>query len=164
MKGSGIKLVLDVSGFKHALSKDGTFEIYYLEDCFNYIHKRMAEDILLLIGFMNYIDDICCNGERCYWLYKGVYVRGATYEIFKFNMIKRLKEDYMSYWGLMAVVEKIESLGYIVSITGTYCMIIDKGSFVIESCKSDCKIVSVYGCCVSFVKWYNENNGIDKGK
>lgn len=65
--------------------------------------------------------------------------------------------SFDSWDDLMEVVEKIESVGYSVVITGNICRIEHEGNGDFVICKTDNKIVSVYESCTSFVKWYNAN-------
>ena len=61
---------------------------------------------------------------------------------------------------LMEVVEKIESLGYYVNITGTYVSIgaiESKTNPIFIEKDSDIKIEAVYNACVEFIKWYNSH-------
>ena len=62
---------------------------------------------------------------------------------------------------LMEVVEKIESLGNYINITGTYTSIgaIEQKNrlFFIEKDSLNNKIEAVYKAVVEFIKWYNKN-------
>ena len=58
---------------------------------------------------------------------------------------------------LMSVVDKIESIGYSVVITGNVCRIEHEGNGDFIITKTGSKIISVYESCMSFVKWYNAN-------
>lgn len=65
---------------------------------------------------------------------------------------------YHTDWNwLMEVVEKIESLNFIVYIETNYCQLYNATNHeeLIKSIYST-KIESVYKACVEFVKWYNE--------
>ena len=68
---------------------------------------------------------------------------------------------YHSSWDwLMEVVEKIESLGYYVNITGTYVSIgaiESKTNPIFIEKDSNIKIEAVYNACVEFIKWYNSH-------
>ena len=68
---------------------------------------------------------------------------------------------YHSDWNwLMEVVEKIESLGYYVNITGTYVSIgaiESKTNPIFIEKDSNIKIEAVYNACVEFIKWYNSH-------
>ena len=57
---------------------------------------------------------------------------------------------------LMEVVEKIESLNFIVYIETNYCQLYNATNHeeLIKSIYST-KIESVYNACVEFIKWYN---------
>ena len=60
----------------------------------------------------------------------------------------------------MEVVEKIESLGYYVNITGTYVSIgaiESKTNPIFIEKDSNIKIEAVYNACVEFIKWYNSH-------
>ena len=69
---------------------------------------------------------------------------------------------YDTDWNwLMEVVEKIESLGNYINITGTYTSIgaIEQKNrlFFIEKDSLNNKIEAVYKAVVEFIKWYNKN-------
>lgn len=69
--------------------------------------------------------------------------------------------QFNSDWNwLMEVVEKIESLGYYVNITGTYVSIgaiESKTNPIFIEKDSNIKIEAVYNACVEFIKWYNSH-------
>lgn len=69
---------------------------------------------------------------------------------------------YHSDWNyLMAVVEKIESLGYCVKIT-TGMIAIKEWLSLSDSANieySGSKLHTVYNSCVQFIKWHNEKGG-----
>ena len=71
------------------------------------------------------------------------------------SYVKNLK--YRSDWNwLMEVVEKIESLGYRVTIVRHICRIdlTEESKLIIsEDIK---KIEAVYSACLKFIEWYNE--------
>jgi hypothetical protein len=70
--------------------------------------------------------------------------------------LETMKFSYDWNW-LVQVVDKIESLGYMVVIQGTLCNIATNKYFKGIIIKNlDTKIESVYNACVDFVKWYNE--------
>ena len=68
---------------------------------------------------------------------------------------------YNSNWNwLMEVVEKIESLGYRVTIVRHICRIdlTEESKLIIsEDIK---KIEAVYSACLEFIKWYNKQNKV----
>ena len=74
-----------------------------------------------------------------------------------------LTKEYLKFhsdWNwLMQVVEKIESLNFIVYIETNYCQLYNATNHeeLIKSIYST-KIESVYNACVEFIKWYNEQN------
>ena len=62
---------------------------------------------------------------------------------------------------LMEVVEKIESLGFEVTILKNECTIRDNGLNDFDFDRTYCvptKIEAIYNACVDFIKWYNEQN------
>lgn len=71
---------------------------------------------------------------------------------------------YHSDWNwLMQVVEKIESLNFVVDIQnipglGQYCRIFSAGADVVTVRNYETKIKAVYNACVEFIKWYNQQN------
>lgn len=74
------------------------------------------------------------------------------------TIIEYLKYDTDWNW-LMEVVEKIESLSYDVFINTCVCRITDVGQGVLEDIETfnyENKIKAVYGACVEFIKWHNE--------
>ena len=85
-----------------------------------------------------------------------VHITGKNTDFVMFEFSKSAK--YHSDWNwLMQVVDKIESLGYIVVIQSTLCNISTNKFFNGVIIKNlDTKIESVYNACVDFVKWYNE--------
>ena len=75
------------------------------------------------------------------------------------NLVFSPALKYNSDWNwLMEVVEKIESLGYRVTIVRHICRIdlTEESKLIIsEDIK---KIEAVYTACLEFIKWYNKNN------
>lgn len=76
----------------------------------------------------------------------------------KLYLIEELK--FHSDWNwLIEVVEKIESLGFNVSIEFSTCIITysdDDFKEIIGISDNYSKIQAVYNACVAFIKWYNE--------
>ena len=65
---------------------------------------------------------------------------------------------YHSSWNwLMPVVEKIEKLGYRVTIQGLNCWIDTHKGAIFGTDKKNSKRNSVYIAVVEFIKWYNQN-------
>lgn len=68
--------------------------------------------------------------------------------------IENLK--FHSDWNwLMEVVEKIESLGYLVEIRENVCFIKTSEQDYFSELE-ETKLQAVYRACVKFIKWYNE--------
>ena len=69
---------------------------------------------------------------------------------------------YHEDWNwLMEVVEKIESLNYVVEIKITWCRIkqIENGNVIVLRWEEEkTKIEAVYNAVVEFIKWYNNQN------
>ena len=87
-----------------------------------------------------------------------------TFEVYIDDVLTTLErpvKNYNSDWNwLMEVVEKIESLGYYVNITGTYVSIgaiESKTNPIFIEKDSNIKIEAVYNACVEFIKWYNSH-------
>ena len=72
---------------------------------------------------------------------------------------QKIAMNFHSSWNmLMDVVEKIESLGYRVTIVRHICRIdlTEESKLIIsEDIK---KIEAVYTVCFKFIQWYNDNN------
>lgn len=74
--------------------------------------------------------------------------------------------SYHNSWNwLIPVVEKIESLGYVVKIHLKSCFIMshDKfianiGNYISKFHSKASKIDAVYAACVSFIQWFNTQN------
>lgn len=66
------------------------------------------------------------------------------------------KLKYHSSWEwLMPVVEKIEGLGYFVSINGNNCLITDeRRSLIAHTQRFETKIQTVLQAVTIFIKWY----------
>lgn len=78
------------------------------------------------------------------------------------DIYKQCKFDTDWNW-LMSVVEKIESLGYTVTIAGVMCKVtkvLDIENSIVSYVLGDKsrKLELVYITIVDFIKWYNENN------
>lgn len=77
-----------------------------------------------------------------------------------FYPINELKFYYLWNW-LMPVVEKVESMGYIVTITQNICTI--KASVMVITRQTgnygtpDTKIYNTWLALIDFIKWYKEN-------
>ena len=72
------------------------------------------------------------------------------------------KENFQDYFrndwnSLMEVVEKIEALGFIVTIKMDECEIISQRSFNMNFFGGGSKINATYKIVVQFIKWYNKN-------
>ena len=70
-----------------------------------------------------------------------------------------LMYNYSWDW-LMPVVEKIEGLGYGVTIgMGMYCVIQDETTEndIEFTGMENSKLLSTYKACIQFIEWYNEN-------
>lgn len=69
---------------------------------------------------------------------------------------------YHSDWNaLMSVVEKIESLGYEVTIYNKSAIVWTNAKGIknyYERTIGDTKLSAVYSACIKFINWYNENN------
>lgn len=99
----------------------------------------------LIAEFMGYIDNGCSE--------EGFLIHPDTnYDI----EIETLQ--YHSSWDwLMPVVEKIESLGYRVTIVKHICRIdLNEESKLLIS-EDIKKIEAVYTVCFKFIQWYNQN-------
>ncbi len=80
-------------------------------------------------------------------------------------MLESLYDEEIHYntsWDwLMPVVEKIESLGYGVTIgMGIYCVIQDdwkESGIEIHKLTDNNKLLCTYEAVVEFIKWYHEN-------
>lgn len=67
---------------------------------------------------------------------------------------------HTSWDWLMPVVEKIESLGYIVSLTNKACHILMNGKTLFDKPMqfiSSTKIEATYNAVIEFINWYNSN-------
>ena len=92
--------------------------------------------------------------------YKEYVNEGAIQLYIKDKVVKSIGQlDFHSDWNwLMQVVEKIESLGYRVTIVRHICRIdlTEESKLIIsEDIK---KIEAVYTACLEFIKWYNKQN------
>lgn len=101
-------------------------------------------------------------GNRSY-LYKND--KNAMYFILTNTVGEELIINYNNDWGLlMEVVEKIESLNFVVQIHLNSCFIKELRHFINSKAiwrgknHANTKIEAVYNACVEFIKWYNEQN------
>lgn len=85
------------------------------------------------------------------------------YENEKGNMQETMSMKYHSSWdSLMPVVDKIESLGYVVTIKGITCMVSDilQDDTIIQWVlgNKERKNELVWTVCVEFIKWHNKTS------
>lgn len=78
-------------------------------------------------------------------------------EIKHFSGSPNMMEYNLSWNWLMPVVEKIEKLGYRVTIQGLNCWIDTHKGAIFGTDKKNSKRNSVYIAVVEFIKWYNQN-------
>ena len=81
-----------------------------------------------------------------------------------YGQISEDKLKFHSNWDwLMAVVEKIESLGYSFSIHLNWVKICPKGKpnvYIVKYGIGNTKIEATYKAVLEFIKWYNNENKI----
>lgn len=109
------------------------------------------ENNILIADFMGFIESTI----------KGKFWDKKSEEGFGEGKLTDLKFNSSWDW-LMPVVEKIESLGYLVDIKSMGCKLIGCGySSVelihIEESNSNNKIEAVCNAVIEFIKWYNES-------
>ena len=85
-----------------------------------------------------------------------------TDNISYFDTNYKALKNYHSDWNwLMQVVEKIESLGYTIDVTGSNVYINhsdDEFKQIAGFSDTYSKIEAVYNACLEFIKWYNNKN------
>ena len=99
----------------------------------------------LIVEFLGYIDNGCSE--------EGFLIDPKT----NYDVCIDSLQFHTDWNWLMQVVEKIESLGYRVTIVRHICRIdlTEESKLIIsEDIK---KIEAVYTACLEFIKWYNEN-------
>ena len=92
--------------------------------------------------------------------YKEYVNEGAIQLYIKDKVVKSIGQlDFHSDWNwLMQVVEKIESLGYRVTIVRHICRIDLTEEIKLIISEDIKKIEAVYTACLEFIKWYNKQN------
>jgi hypothetical protein len=119
-----------------------------------------SEGNKIIAEFMGYKPDT--TGRYHSMLPTAYLYEGSNYQMQTTFTPKSMK--YKTSWAwLMPVVDRIENLGYGVSIgMGDYCVIQDDvTSDGIEfTGMAERKIQSVYDAVVEFIKWYNENKKV----
>jgi hypothetical protein len=115
------------------------------------------------VGYFGTDDETEWQKEHDYWMFDvglteigDYYVNVPKKEFYK---IENMELWYGEWNKLMNVIEKIENMGYEVSIINNECEIgedVDAEHYVGLVCKQEkYKITSVYSAIVEFINWYN---------
>lgn len=119
--------------------------------------KNIVESNKLIVEFMGYSRTIFMGGAKDNGSY---YVEIPNY--FHDHVIPDDLKFHSDWDWLMQVVEKIESLNFVVQVHLNSCFIKEREHFINNKAiwrgknHAKTKIEAVYNACVEFIEWYNK--------